>query len=159
MTLSERARGRTGDLRGSVLSRLREHSPLTDLLEAAETIDNGTEVIMPASVLDIQHRTDGASPPDVALGISVVTSSSNRENRQERKNHVVQADLQLRDRALKRQGPAWIDDISDEIAAVLTAHADGWVASGVTGGTNEPLWDEDLNRYRSVQRFDIEHWG
>lgn len=155
---SDRASGRVRDLRGSVLSRLRGHSQLAALLERA--VDNAGDVIVPAATADMWHRDDQtADPPAVALAVSAVTGSSARENRQERKSLVIQTDLQIQAAALRQEGLPWNDEILDEVSAVLTSHAAGWTARGESGGTPEPLWDEDLNRYRSVQRFDIESWG
>lgn len=159
MSRSRRAEGRLRDLRETLLARLRSHGPLIARLEQVETVDDGTSVIMPAPILDIQHRSGGTAPPDIALALMAVTASSIRENRQERKNHTVQTDIQIRERTLKRQGVAWLDDLHDESAAIITSHDHEWTALGATGGTPEPLWDESLNRYRSVARYDLEHWG
>jgi len=159
MSQSDRAEGRLRDLRDNVLDKLHNHTALTDHIERAAGVDDATGVIRASPRLDMWHRSDGMEPPDVAVGIKAVTENSSRENRQERKLHVVQSDLQMREDALRTQGVAWPDDINDEIGAVLTSHDVGWTAGGATGGTPEPLWDEDLNRYRSVTRYDIEHWG
>lgn len=156
---SDRAEGRMRDLRGHLLSKLRAHDPLTDRLELVESIGDGADVILPAFALDIQHREDNAEPPAAAIGLSSIAESSDRENKQERKRHVVQSDFQIRTETMKAQGPAWHDEVIDEISAIITTQYDGWTAIGATGGTPEPLWDGDINRYRSVQRFDIEHWG
>lgn len=159
MSQSRRANGRIRDLREHYLTELRAHTPLTTQLEAVDSIEDGTDAIMPASALDVQHRADTVEPPDAAIALMAVTGSSNRENRQARKNHVVQTDFQIRSETMRAQGPAWLDATLDEIAAVMTSHYDGWRALGVTGGTPEPLFDDSINRFRSVNRFDIEHWG
>lgn len=159
MSQSRRAEGRLRDLREHALTELRTHAPLTDRLERVASIDDGADKIMPAFALDVQHREDGVEPPDAAVAISSITESSARENRQERKRHVVQADFQIRSQTLKAQGSAWHDEIRDEISAVATTQFEGWYAMGISQGTPEPLWDDDLNRYRSVTRYDIEHWG
>lgn len=158
MSQSNRAEGRLRDLRAEFLTQLRGHTPLTDLLERVSSIDDGTDVILPAFALDIQHR-EGGDPPDVAIALSSITESSNRENHQERKRHVLQSDFQVRSATLKAHGPAWHDEVRDEIAAVATTQYEGWYALGISQGTPEPLWNDDLNRYQSVTRFDIEHWG
>lgn len=159
MSQSERAEGRILDLRDHYLAELRSHTPLGIRLEEVSSIDDGTDVIVPSSSVDIQHRSDSLEPPDAVIGLMAVTGSSNRENRQERKSHVVQTDFQVRSETMRARGPAWHDEILDEIAAVMTSQYDGWRAMGATGGTPEPLWDDSLNRFRSVSRFDIEHWG
>lgn len=159
MSQSDRAIGRVRELRADILGRLRGHVPLTDRLEAVDGVTEGTEVIAPAPWLGMQHRSDTADPPAVALAVTVVTASSARENLQERTRMVVQTDLQIRTEALRGQGLAWHDETLDEVAAVLTAHTAGWTAQGATGGTPEPLWEDQRNRYRSVQRFDIMSWG
>lgn len=166
MAQSERADGRIGDLRSDVLERLRTHTELTDLLEQVDGVTDASAaelpdmVIMPAFLPSLMaDTTDLPDPPDVAVAVSLVTGSSARENAQERKSHTVQADSQLRPETLREQGLAWHDEVLDEISAVLTSHVGPWIAQGETGGTPEPLWDDDKNRYRSVQRFDIEHWG
>lgn len=160
MTQSDRAGGRVRDLRGSVLTRLRNHTALTDRLEAADGVDAGGEMIVPAFTAQRWHDDDTApDPPDVAVAVTVVTGSSARENRQERVNLTVQTSLQIRRRALAANGVAWVDEIRDELAAILTSHVDGWTAQGETGGTPEPLWDDSINRYVSAQRFDMQRFG
>lgn len=159
MSQSERANGRIRDLRDHYLDELHSHPPLVSRLEEVSSIDDGTDVIVPSSSVDIQHRSDSLEPPDAVIGLMAVTGSSNRENRQERKSHVVQTDFQVRSETMRARGPAWHDEIVDEIAAVMTSQYDGWRAMGATGGTPEPLWDDSLNRFRSVSRFDVEHWG
>lgn len=157
--LSERAQGRVHDLRGNLLGRLRGHAPLTDRLEAVGSIDDGADVIVPNPLLDRRHRSQDAEPPDAALALMIVTGSSERENRQERKRLVVQADVQVREATLGRRGLAWMDEIGDEVSAVVTSHDDGWVARGADGGTPDPLWDGNINRYRLVSRYTVESWG
>jgi len=154
---SERADGRTRDLRGSILRRLRGHTPLTGLLADAESVTDGdgASVIVPTPRLDVQHRADNESAPDVALAVGIVTDSSQRENHHERKNFVVQIEVQIREQPLKWQGLPWVDDIRDEVSAVLTTHTGGWIARGEGGGTVGVLWSEEIDRYRSAQRFDI----
>lgn len=159
MSQSDRAEGRLRDLRGEFLGVLRGHTPLTDRLERVSSIDDGTDVILPAFALDLQHRQDGVEPPDAAVAISSITESSNRENHQERKRHVLQADFQVRSATLRAHGPAWHDEIRDEIAAVATTQHKGWYALGISQGTPEPLWNDEIGRYQSVTRFDVEHWG
>lgn len=159
MSQSERAEGRILDLRGHYLTALRTHTPLVTRLEEVSSIDDGTDVIVPASSIDIQHRDDALSPPDAAIAVSAVTGSSDRVNIQERKRHVVQTDFQVRSETLRSRGPAWHDEIIDEIAAVMTSQYDGWIARGETGGTPEPAWDDEINRFKSVKRFDVEHYG
>jgi hypothetical protein len=140
------------DLRGDVLDRLRSHTALTDRLEQVDSIDDGTDVIVPSPFL-------GDGDQDAALSVAVITGSSTRENLQERKNMTVQTELRVRSQTLKARGVVWHDELLDEVGAVLTTQVGGWTALGETGGTPEPLWDESLNKYRSVQRFDIESWG
>lgn len=159
MSQSRRAEGRIRDLREHYLAELRSHAPLVSRLEEVSSIDDGTDVIEPASSVDIQHRSDALEPPDAVVALMAVTGSSDRENLQARKNHVVQMDFQIRSETMRARGPAWLDEIVDEIAAVMTSQYDGWRALGVTGGTPEALWDDNLNRFRSVTRFDVEHWG
>lgn len=159
MSQSRRAEGRIRDLREHYLAELRSHTPLATRLEEVSSIDDGADIIMPASALDVQHRSDNVEPPDAAIALMAVTGSSDRENRQARKNHVAQTDFQIRSESMRAQGPAWHDSVIDEIAAVMTSQYDGWRALGVTGGTPEALWDDNLNRFRSVTRFDVEHWG
>lgn len=156
---SDRAEGRVRDLRGAVLARLRDHAPLTDRLELVESVTDGGDAVMPAFALDVQHRSDGVEPPDVALAVMAVTGSSDRENMQERKNHVVQTKLQLRAEAMRNRGGPWADAVLSEIAAVLTSHRDPFVARGQTGGSPDPTWNDQKRRYEMVQRFDIMHWG
>lgn len=159
MSQSRRAEGRIRDLREHSLEELQSHTPLVTRLEEVSSIDDGTDKIVPASALDIQHRSDALEPPDAAIALSAVTGSSNRVNIQERKSHVVQTDFQVRSETMRARGPAWHDEIIDEIAAVMTSQYDGWRAMGVTGGTPEPAWDDQLNRFRSVARFDVGHYG
>lgn len=159
MSQSDRAEGRLRDLREHCLGELRSHTPLTDLLERVDSIDDGADKIVPAFALDIQHRTDGLEPPDAAIAISAITESSNRENHQERKRHVVQADFQVRSQTLRAHAEAWHDDVRDEISAVLTSHHPNWYGMGISQGTPEPLWNDDIGRYQSVTRYDREHWG
>lgn len=159
MSHSRRADGRIRALRAHYLTELRTHTPLITRLEAVESIDDGSDTIVPAFAVDIQHHPENTEPPDAVVALSAVTKSSTRENRQERKIHVVQTDVQIRSETMRRHGLAWHDALLDEIAAVLTSQYDGWTARGITGGTPEPLWDDALNRYRSVSRFDVEQWG
>lgn len=159
MSQSRRAEGRLRDLRGQYLTELRGHAPLTDLLERVDSVDDGATIILPAFSVDIQHQMDALEPPEVAIAISAITESSNRENHQERKRHVLQADFQVRSQTLRERGSAWHDEIRDEIAAVATTQYAGWYAMGISQGTPEPLWNDDLNRYQSVTRYDVEHWG
>jgi len=156
---SRRAEGRMRDLRGHYLDELRGHAPLTDRLEAVASIDDGADAVLPSSAVDVQHRADGAEPPDAVLAVAAITENSDRENRQERKNHTVQTDLQLRSETMRARGAPWLDEVLDEIAAVMTSHYQGWTARGATGGTPEPLWSDKIRRYRSVRRFDVMQWG
>ncbi|MFC6766015.1 hypothetical protein [Natrinema soli] len=156
---SERATGRVGDLRESVIDRLRSHTELVTLLEQTDDVDDATDVINPSFRLRIQNQSDDLETPGVAIGVGVITGSSERENHHERKRLVVQTTIQLREQTFKRQGDAWLDDVRDEVSAVLTTHASPWIARGESGGTFEPLWDENINRYASVQQFDIQNFG
>lgn len=156
--MSANAGGRVRDLRGMVLVRLRDHQPLVDLLGRATGADM-TRVVVPAAIPSLYRRDpDSPAPPDVAIAVSVVTGSSQRENAQERVNLVAQTDVQLTPGALLENGLAWHDEVLDEVSAVLTEHEGIWRAMGESGGTPEPLWDEDVDRYRSVQRFDVQRW-
>lgn len=152
---SERARLRKRDLRGEVLTRLENHTELVNLLE---DVGSGADAIMPAFNLK-RYRYDNKQPdpPDVALAVSVVTSSSERENAMERVNVTIQVELEFRKGIRPSIGVLpWTDAVLDEVEAVLTSHVPDWHAEGVTGGTPEPLWNEDRNRYVSVTRFDVQ---
>ncbi|WP_323192417.1 hypothetical protein [Halostella sp. PRR32] len=162
MSQSDRATGRVRDLRSLTLQRLRNHSPLTDRLAYVASVSDGADVIMPAFTADKRRRDDGApDPPDITATVSVVTGSSTRLNRQERVNLTVQVGLEMTADTLgTRQdghtlGLAWHDALRDGVSAVMTAQVAEWEAGGETGGTPEPLWDDSINRYRSVQRFDV----
>jgi hypothetical protein len=156
---SDRATGRTRALRGVLLDRLQEHAPLVSRLERVATIDDGTTAIVPSPMLGKSHRTSEGDPPDVAVAVGLVTGSSDRENRQERKRLIVQIEIELRERALDAQGLAWLDELMDEASAVATAHGDGFRALGASGGTPEPIWDPERGRYVLVSRYDFESWG
>lgn len=142
-----------------MLGWLRSHRPLTDRLEDVESVDTGAAVIMPSIALSRRHRSDSAEPPDIALAVEPFSGTVRRENRQTRKNHAGQTDLQIREQTLNRHGGPWVHEIHDEIVAVLTEHREGWYNASVSGGTEEPEWDEDLNRWHQVARFNITHWG
>jgi len=156
---SDRAGGRTRDLRGELLSRLRGHAPLTDRFERVAGVDDGASVIVPSPALDRSHRTTGGEPPGVALGVRVVAESSDRENRQERVRLIGQFAVEFRERALDANGVAWLDEINDEIGAIATAHTEAFRALGATGGTPDPVWDDDRDRYVTASRYDFERWG
>lgn len=156
MSQSDRAEGRVRDLRAAALGWLQGHAPLTDRLEQVASITDGTAVIVAAPLLQMWHDDGTDDPPDAAIGVKAVTSSSTRENMAETKSMTLQADLQVRSPTLESQGLAWHDEIVDEISAVLTTHHPPWSADGETGGTPEALWDDQRNRYRSVRRFDYQ---
>lgn len=156
---SRRAQERVRDLRGNLLRRLRDHAPLTDLLAEADGVADGSDVIVPDPMLRIDHRRDGRDPPSAALAVMIVTGSSERENRQSRVSLVVQTRLECREQVLDDRGLPWLDTTADEVAAVVTSHADGWTALGASGGTPDPLWDGETNRYNLASRFDVESWG
>lgn len=148
--------GRVRDLSLEILDRLRGHAPLTDRLEQRNDIADGTDVIMPAYAAERWHHDDdNLNPPSVGLAVSTVTASSNRENFMEAKAFTIQVAVEFSRNAFRQQGPVWIWEVLDEIEAVVTRHTPGWVADGVTGGTPEPLWDDDRGRYRAVVRFDM----
>jgi len=162
---SDRATNRVRDLRTSVLDRLRGHAPLTDRLEYVESITHGVDVIVPSFTTEKWRRDDGAAdPPDVVVPVMIVTGSSTRENRKERINLTVQVGIEMTANTLgtRQDGNnldlAWHDALRDEVSAVLTAHVSEWHADGETGGTPEPLWDDSISRYRSVQRFDVSRY-
>jgi hypothetical protein len=162
---SDRATGRVRDLRSLTLQRLRDHAPLTDRLAYIASVTDGSDVIMPSFTTDKRRRDDGApDPPDVAVTVSVVTDSSQRVNRQERVNLTIQIGLEMTASTLgtRQDGNdldlAWHDELRDEISAVMTTQVENWEAGGETGGTPEPLWDESINRYRSIQRFDVSRY-
>ena len=152
---SERAQGRQRDLRGLTLDRLRNQTDLTNLL--AQVVETPSDVIVPAFTLKRwRHDQQAPDPPDAAIAVSVVTGSSDRLNRLEEKNMVVQVELEFREGIKPDIGVLpWCDAVVDEISAVMTAHPDGWTAVGETGGTPEPLWDDARNRYVMAKRFDI----
>lgn len=152
---SERARLRKRDLRGEVLTRLGDHTPLVDHLQ---DVGSGAKAVMPAfNLKQYRHDEEGPDPPDVALAVSVVTSSTERENAMERVNVTIQVELEFRKGIRPSIGVLpWTDAVMDEVEAVLTSHVPDWHAEGVTGGTPEPLWNEDRNRYVAVTRFDVQ---
>jgi hypothetical protein len=154
-----RSDGRTRDLRGDLLDRLQSNAGLTSLLE--DVVADASAVIRPAFSVKKWHRDpDSRDPPDTALAVSVVTASSDRENAQERVSLTVQVEHEFRAGIAPSIGVLpWADAVADEISGELTAHRPGWTARGVTGGTSEPLWNDDRNRYVAVQRFDIERHG
>lgn len=147
--------GRVRDLSLEILDRLRTHAPLTDRLEQRGDIADGTDVIMPAFAAERWHHDDTDDPPSVGLAVKTVTGSSNRRNLMEAKDFTVQVAVELSRNAFRQQGPVWIWEVLDEIEAVVTRHTPGWVADGVTGGTPEPIWDDQRGRYRAVVRFDM----
>ena len=157
---SDRADGRVRELRGLTLQRLQSHDELVALLEGV--VDDATAVILPSFVMK-QYRNDESKddPPDTALAVSVVTASSSRRNLKEDLNLTVQVEHEFRANITPVVGGEplgllpWHDRIADEISAVMTTQVAGWEAEGQTGGTPEPPWDDDRNRYRSVNRFDI----
>lgn len=162
MSQSDRATGRVRELRSLTLQRLQDHAPLTDRLAYVGTVTDGADVIQPSFTTDKRRRDDGApDPPDVVVTVMVVTGSSTRANRQERVNLTVQVGIEMTADTLgtRQDGNdldlAWHDELRDEISAVMTSQVAGWEAGGETGGTPEPLWDDSINRYRSVQRFDV----
>ena len=157
-----RADGRTADLRVRILDRLRDRVSLTDELANAPGIDDGSDAIVPAFVANREFDPDeDTDPPGVRVAVSLVTESSTRENHAEEKSMTVQAVVNIRGGVLgsvhdgSLLNIAWHDRIVDEIAGELTTHDPPWRAGGQTGGTPEPLWDADNNRYRSPLRFDI----
>lgn len=152
MSQSADAAGRLKDLRSTVLDALEGHADLTTRLEQLDTIDDGTEVIVPAFIAK-QWDEPGETPPDAFVAISAVTSSSTRINIPDEKMFTVQTVLELTKDGLLGKGIAWHDEVLDEMAAVLTRHRPNYSAQGLTGGTPEPLWDDDVRRYRSAQRF------
>lgn len=151
-----RAGGRKHELRGRVLERLRAHHPLTSLLELI--VDDAYDVIVPQS-RNLRWK-QSETGPDVTVGVSVATGSSQRENARERKFMTVQATVEARYTVAEQLADhgfglvPWYDRVNDEISALLTSHDDGWVAEGESGGTTEPLPDSNAERYTTAQRFD-----
>lgn len=156
---SDRAEGGVRDLTVDMLGWLRDHQPLTDRLELVDSVDDGASVIMPAIDINAQHRSDRGDPPDVAVGVDPFSGTASRENRQTRKTHTGQTDLQIRERTLNRHGGVWVHEIHDEIVAVLTEHREGWYTASVAGSSEEPKWDENINRWRQIATFNITSWG
>lgn len=161
-----RSSGRVYDLRRRVVERLNNHDPLVQLLEVV--VDDASDVIVPKTRNLRWYNDDDTlqrEPPEAALAVSVVTSSSDRENAQERKFFAVQTETELAfnaDKSLADENygmTPWFDQIRDEVSAVMTAHDDGWTAQGETGGTPEPLTRQDRNRYAVVQRFNVMKFG
>lgn len=144
-------------MRKRTLERLRSHHPLLSLLELV--VDDGSEIIVPQSRNLRWQQSD--SGPDVSLGVSVVTGSSQRENARERKQMVIQVTIEAK-YTVETQLAAmdyglvpWFDRVRDEIAGLLTKHDDGWVAQGQSGGTTEPLPDQNREKYTAAVRFDV----
>ena len=161
---SDRADGRVRELRGLTLQRLQSHDELVALLEGV--VDDATAVILPSFSMSRYRNDDTApDPPETALAVSVVTGSSSRRNLKEDVNLTVQVEHEFRANVRPSPGGVslgvlpWHDRIADEISAVMTTQVAGWEAEGETGGTPEPLWDDDRNRYRSVKRFAIGGYG
>lgn len=146
---------RTNYFRAQALDRLQSDTALTDLLETAASVDDGATAIVPAPYLEKLHDDPNEDPPDVAVAVSVVVSSSSRRNNQEDVNAELQTDLQVRKQTLWKLGLAWIDKIRDAVSDEMTRHGAGWHAEGETGGTQEPLWNDDINRYQVAQRFGV----
>lgn len=156
---SERAQDRQRDLRGLTLQRLKDHTELTDLL--SEVVDSPTDVIVPRfTVRKWRNDNQAPDPPDAAIAVMMVTEFSDRRNRQEYVNQTVQVELEFRPGIKPSIGTLpWADAVGDEIEAVMTSHVEGWTAEGATGGTPEPLWNDERNRYVVAKRFDISRFG
>jgi len=150
MSTSERAKKRTAHFRSVALDRLQGHAPLTDRLEQVDGVSDGAEQIMPASQPEILDD----SPP-VAILVSIVTDSSTRLNNHERVNATLQTDFRMTKPVLRNQWLKWYDEVRDEISSEMTRHGEDFHAEGATGGVPEPLWNEDINKYQTVQRFDV----
>ena len=156
-----RTGGRTADLRVRILERLRGRDSLTAELAKAPGIDDGADAIQPAYLTEREFEPGDGQPPAVRVAVSLVTESSTRDNHAEEKSMTVQAVVNIRadvlgsthDGALLNIG--WHDRIVDELEAELTTHDPPWRARGATGGTPEPLFDGETDRYRSPLRFDI----
>ena len=155
---SERAQDRQRDLRGLTLQRLRDHTPLVDHLR---DVGEDASVIVPRFTVRKWRNDDNApDPPDAAIAVMMVTEFSDRRNRQEYVNQTVQVELEFRPGVKPSIGVLpWADAVGDEIEAVMTSHVEGWTAEGATGGTPEPLWNDERNRYVLAKRFDVSRFG
>lgn len=157
---SDRADGRLYTIRGAALAQLRGHQPLLDLLEQSADVPAGDAPtrIVAAPDLSVLHQSQSSDAPGVAIGVANVTGSSQRMNAHAEKNFVVQCGLQLREQVMKSQGVAWMDRILDEQSAVMTEHIPEWQARGTSGSTPEPVWNDKINRYQSICRYDVRRW-
>lgn len=156
MSQSERAEGRRYELKQVIMSDLKNSTRLIELLDQADTDEDPQDLIVPAWVARRWFDDDGPiRPPEVLLMVSFVSSSSERDNMIEESTYSTQIEIDFSARVAQSLRRGWIDELLDEVDAVMTRHSEAWIADGKTGLTDEPQWNTDRNRYMTVERYDI----
>ncbi len=138
------------------MAELRNSSRLLELLSQAVDDEDPKDLINPAWVARRWYDEDTpVNPPGALVLVSFVTSSSFRDNAIEEKMYTVQVEVDFSSGVGRSLRQGWIDEVLDEVDAVLTRHAGTWRADGKTGLTEEPIWDDNKNRFTSIERYDI----
>lgn len=138
-----------------MLQRLREDDTLVELLELADGIDDGTQVIVPTHVSRAWHEDDGApDPPDAVVHVMVRTQTEEPLNIRTEATFNVQIGFEYRPRVGRSMLSTWPDDVEDAISAVGNERIPGWYWDGETGGT-DPTFDDSINRFVAGKTFEI----
>jgi len=137
---------RKKDLRSKVITLLRANKNLVDKLEEYDNIDNGMACIIPSFISDRVKK-------DIIISVNIISQISNRNNRHELKDFVVQVEARLEKRVIRTTGISYADDILDIIDDILTRHYEGWRTGGLSGSM-ELGWDDQRNIYSGARRYD-----
>ena len=160
MSQSERAQGRRFELKQAIMSELQDNDRLMELLNQAGTDEDPEDLINPAWVARRWFDDDEpVRPPEVLVLVSFVSSTSVRDNAVEETTYTVQVEIDFSTDVAASLRQGWIDEVLDEVDAVMTRHTAMWNVDGKTGLTEEPVWNEDRNRFMSIERYDIVRRG
>lgn len=148
-------RPRIRELRGEILSRLSSDDTLTQLLEQADSVDDGSDVIVPAFVSRAWHEDASADdPPDVVVHVMIRTETEEPRNLRTEASFNVQIGFEYRPSVGRSQLTTWPDDVLDAISAVGNDRVSGWYWDGETGGV-DPTFDDQINRFIAGKTFEI----